>query len=265
MWWLETFHMMVISDYHAGFVQAFKRKDVTASHLNALRTRKGWKVGRGGGRTAGRSPLFSAFEIGWLRRNCKLSPEEYHRSFSATFGRKDVSADRLQEFRKRNHWKSGRVSCFPKGHVPANKGKKMPFNAGSARTQFKKGQRPASAKGVGHEHITKDGYVEILIARRNPHTGADRDFELKHRWLWEQAYGPIPAGMVLKCKGDKLNCDPSNWDLVPRAVLPRLNGINGRGYDAAPAELKPTIMAVTKLEHQVRERSRQGGNKEAAA
>jgi hypothetical protein len=41
---------------------------------------------------------------------------------------------------------------------------------------------------------------------------------------------------------------------VPRALLPRLNGRFGRGYDEAPEELKPTIMAVAKLEHSVRER-----------
>ncbi len=38
----------------------------------------------------------------------------------------------------------------------------------------------------------------------------------------------------------------------PFAQLGRLNGRFGRGYDAAPAELKPTILAVTELEHQAR-------------
>lgn len=35
-------------------------------------------------------------------------------------------------------------------------------------------------------------------------------------------------------------------------LLPRLNGIYGRGYDKAPGELKPVIMAVSKLEHKAR-------------
>lgn len=62
--------------------------------------------------------------------------------------------------------------------------------------------------------------------------------------------------MVLKCKGDPLNTDPSNWEVVPRGVLMRLNG-TGTGpfkriaYDDAPEELKPTLMAMTKLEHAV--------------
>jgi hypothetical protein len=62
--------------------------------------------------------------------------------------------------------------------------------------------------------------------------------------------------MVLKCKGDCLNTDPSNWELIPRALLPRLSGRFGRGYDDAPSELKPTIMAVVKLEQQLYEKRR---------
>jgi hypothetical protein len=41
----------------------------------------------------------------------------------------------------------------------------------------------------------------------------------KHRWLWEHAHGPIPAGMTLKCKGSRLDTDPANWELVPRALI----------------------------------------------
>lgn len=63
----------------------------------------------------------------------------------------------------------------------------------------------------------------------------------------------MPDGYVLKCLGDKLDTDPSNWELVPQGLLPRLNGKSGRAYDHAPAELKPTIMAVAKLEHRARQ------------
>lgn len=132
----------------------------------------------------------------------------------------------------------------------------MPYNANSARTQFKKGGLPLNTKYAGHERVSKDGYVEISVKQTNPHTGYERRYVLKHRWQWEKKHGPIPAGMVLKCKGDHLNTDPSNWELIPRGVLPRLNGRFGRGYDEAPAEVKPAIMAVAKLEHQLRDKGR---------
>ncbi|WP_269212609.1 hypothetical protein [Pseudooceanicola algae] len=41
-------------------------------------------------------------------------------------------------------------------------------------------------------------------------------------------------------------------------MAPRLNGRFGRGYDQAPAEIKPAIMAVTELEHAAREARKRG-------
>ena len=252
MQWLEANRAMIISDYHRAFCAAFGRTDVAAVHLHGLRKRKGWKVGRAPGRFAGRHLLFSAAEIAWLRNNCAMKIQDYHRAFCAQFDRADVSAHQLYQLRKRKKWKTGRDGRFNKGSVPWSKGKKIGNNPGSARTQFKAGQLPLNTKYEGHERVASRGYVEISVKETNPHTGFERRYVLKHRWLWERMHGPIPDGMVLKCKGDQLNTDPSNWELVPRGLLPRLNGKSGRGYDDAPAELKPTIMAVAKLEHQLR-------------
>lgn len=249
--WLEANRTMVISDYHRAFCVAFDRTDVLAIHLHGLRKRKGWKVGRAPGRFAGRHIKFSADEIAWLRDNCTIKIRDYHRSFCAEFDRKDRSAVALHALRKRKGWKTGRDGRFNQGSVPWSKGKKIGNNPGSARTQFKAGQLPHNTKYAGHERVASHGYIEISVEQVNPHTGFERRYVLKHRWLWEQAHGPIPDGMVLKCKGDHRNTDPSNWELVPRGLLPRLNGKSGRGYDEAPPELKATIMAVAKLEHRL--------------
>ena len=86
------------------------------------------------------------------------------------------------------------------------------------------------------------------MAERNPWTGAATRPVHKHRWLWEQANGPVPKGHRLKClDGDKTNCDPSNWEAIPMALAPRLDGRFGRGYETAPAELKPAIMATARI------------------
>jgi hypothetical protein len=199
---------------------------------------------------------YSGAEMQWLEANRMMVISDYHRAFCEAFDRDDVSAFHLHGLRKRKGWKTGRTGHFPKGIVPANKGKKMPFNPNCARTQFKTGRLPHNTKYAGHEHLATHGYVEISVEQTNPHTGFERRYVLKHRWLWEQTNGPIPDGMVLKCKGDHLNTDPSNWECVPRGLLPRLNGRFGRGYDDAPADMKPTIMAVAKLEHRIREKSR---------
>ena len=76
----------------------------------------------------------------------------------------------------------------------------------------------------------------------------------KRGWLWEKLNGPVPEGQRLKClDGAKTNTDPSNWEAIPMAIGPRLNGLCGMGYDKAEPEVKPTIMAIAKLEHRALE------------
>ena len=192
-------------------------------------------------------------ELAWIEANRTRPRAELHSAFCLRFGRKDVSQETLRSLCKRKGWLTGRTGRIPPGSVPPNKGKRMPFNPNSAATQFRKGQRPHTAKDVGHESIDKDGYVRICVAEPNPWTGASTRMVPKHRWLWEQKHGPVPEGCALKClDGNKRNTDPANWEAVPRELLPRLNGRFGRGYDAAPAEIKPVIMATAKLEYAAR-------------
>lgn len=257
MQWLEANRMMVISDYHRAFVAEFGRADVSAANLHGLRKRMGWKVGGTKGRTKGRHLKYTGAEIAWLRERCTMEINAWCAEFRAAFGREDVTPAKLHSMRKRMGWKTGRTGQYEKGAVPANKGKSYPEGVGSRHpnaraTQFKKGQLPHNFHGPGHESIDEHGYVWIVVDRRNPWTGASTWRVHKHRWLWEQQNGPVPKGHVLKCLGEKSNCDPSNWQLVPRGVLPRLNGKSGRDYDHAPAELKPVIMTIAKLEHRVR-------------
>lgn len=261
MAWLQANRAMIISDYHRAFVAAFGRADVAAGHLHALRKRLGWKVGRQPGRFAGRHTRFSPAEIAWLRENRTLPIADYHRAFMAAFSRADVTAENLHGLRKRQGWKTGRTGRFEKGRTSENKGKRCALGTGglhpnAVRTQFRKGASPQNYRGPGHEYVdSQSGYVVLIVDQTNPWSGAATRPVLKHRHLWEQAHGPIPDDMCLKClDGDKANSDPSNWELVPRAILPRLNGRFGLGYDAAPAELKPTIMAVAKLKHQIHRR-----------
>jgi len=265
MAWLEVNRAMVISDYHRAFCETFGRDDVSAAHLHGLRKRKGWKVGRGNGRLSGRHRLFSADEIAWLRASVTLPTQEWHAEFVRLFGRPDISVGQLINLRKNQKWQTGRDGQFVKGQEPQNKGKKCAAGTGglhpnARRTQFKKGQLPHNMQGPGHERIdSKDGYVILIVEETNPWTGAPTRPVHKHRWLWEQKHGPVPDGYALKClDGDKTNCDPSNWELIPRGMLPRLNGGPRKkriAYDQAPAELKSTLMAVAKLEHKVRERA----------
>jgi hypothetical protein len=95
--------------------------------------------------------------------------------------------------------------------------------------------------------------VQIVITDpANPGVQHRRYVE-KHRRLWEEANGPIPADMRLKCRSNnKTNCDPSNWTLVS---CREINRLRDREDDGSPEELKPSILAVTKLENRVRTRA----------
>ncbi|APE43633.1 HNH endonuclease [Sulfitobacter alexandrii] len=206
----------------------------------------------------GRRITYSEAELVFIEALHQLPRRDLHAAFVKWSGRSDVSQANLTALCKRKGWLTGRTGQFVPGQVPPNKGRKMPFNPNSAKTQFKKGARPHTFRGAGHERIdAKDGYVIMIVDEPNPWTGAATRPVQKHRWLWEKVNGPVPEGMCLKClDGDKTNTDPSNWEAIPRAMLPRLNGRFGRGYDVASAELKPTILATAKLEHAVRNRRR---------
>lgn len=243
---------------HAAFVKKFRRhRAVPLGTFKSLCKRSGWLTGRRAGRPAGYSLAYSKTELAFIKRHRKLPRAQIHAEFVAAFPDHAVSFAALKQIIDRNGWHNGRDARFAKGIVPANKGKKMPFNANSARTQFKKGGRHGEArrkyKPIGTERLSKDGYRERKIHDGMP---MQSRWRLVHLVEWEAINGPIPKGMALKCKSDRANTDPSNWDLVPRALLPRLNGKSGRHYDAASPDVKATIMAIAKLEHGIREKRR---------
>lgn len=197
---------------------------------------------------------YSPEELAWVEAHRALPRKELHRRFRDRFGRPDVSQANLTSLCKRRGWLTGRTGRFVKGQQAANKGKTMPYNPKSAATRFRPGHAPENRVPLWSERIGKGGYVEMKVPARNPYTGHETRFMHKHRWLWEQANGPVPEGHFLKClDGDKTNCDPSNWRALPHALKPRLNGRFGRGYDLAPAEVKPSILLTALVEHAARE------------
>jgi hypothetical protein len=224
----------------------------------------------------GRQIPYSSEERDYIRSVSQWPRHEAHASFCQKFRRDEVSLKNFNSLCKRNGWLTGRTGCFVKGEVPHNKGKQCEPGKGgrhpnARRSQFKKGNLPHNTKYLGHERVSKDGYVEISVNQPNPHTGFERRYVLKHKWLWEQLHGPVPEGHALKAlDSNPLNTDPSNWEPVPRGVLARLNGGRFRKtvpYDDAQPEIKPLVMASAKLKHHahqvVKDRLTTGSKKEA--
>lgn len=255
--WIKACSDLPRVELHQLFVQIFDRPEVTFDNIKSLCSRQGWKTGPDRRRrNAGKSRIFTPDQVAWLHANATLTRPGEHAAFLAAFPGSQITHAQIISFRKNHKLKTGRTGQFVKGvkraDNPARKGYAPP---GCEKGWFRKGHVPHTARGVGHESIDpKDGYVWMIVDETNPYTGAPTRRVMKHRWLWEKANGPVPEGYALKClDGDKTNTDPSNWEAVPRGLLPRLNGRSRRGYDTAPAELKPTILAIAKLEHKARE------------
>lgn len=105
------------------------------------------------------------------------------------------------------------------GQVPANKGKKWDEYLTKEQqercriTCYKKGNIPANHRKIGEERTTTDGYIEVKVK-----DGCLNDnWELKHRYIYKQHYGKIPAGYnVIFLDGNKQNTDISNLKLVSK-------------------------------------------------
>ena len=136
-----------------------------------------------------------------------------------------------------------KVGQFRKGHKPFNAGRKQEDYmsaegvANSSRTRFRKGEcrqdNPKNRK-PGYECLrTEKGRSYWWI---KPHDG--RRMMPKHRYIWEQAHGPIPKGMNIQFKdGDTTNCVLDNLYLISRAAQVRKN------WDDLPEERKAACRA----------------------
>ena len=101
---------------------------------------------------------------------------------------------------------------FTKGHVPANKGRRMSpeVYARARATMFKKGDKCWNHREVGSERVNVDGYIEIKVAEPNR-------WRLKHRVIWERVNGAIPRGHNVQFKNhNPLDCRIENLYLISR-------------------------------------------------
>lgn len=120
---------------------------------------------------------------------------------------------------------TGRNGWFEKGHVPANKGKKMSPEQYEKcrRTMFKKGQKPVNTAAIGDESKkSEDDYVYVKVADED--VPSRFNWKEKHRLIYEENYGPIPEGyVVIFLDGNKRNFDPDNLMAISKADNARAN------------------------------------------
>lgn len=141
---------------------------------------------------------------------------------------------------------------FEKGLVPQNKGKRMPdaVRAKVAHTWFKKGQLPHNTK---HE-----GYISV---RRDP-TGRQyfwmnlggKRYQMLHRYLWERANGPVPAGHRVTFRdGNQGNCVLENLELVTDQEAMRRNSIMNW-----PPDIRDAMRLIGRLNNTIKRQDHGG-------
>lgn len=183
-------------------------------------------------------------QLVFLAENTKLmSRAELTIAFNRAFNC-NQTAQKIKAALGNHHISSGRTGHFLKGNKPWNTNTRGLLHVN--KTSFKPGNRPANLRPIGSERIcSKDGFILIKVACDNPYTKAKTRFCHKHVVIWEQEYGKVPQGKVIKfIDGNKLNCTLDNLVCVSRSELLYLNQ---RKYNEYPAEVKPSILAVAKL------------------
>lgn len=175
-------------------------------------------------RNASRKP-WTERQINFLRKHyADMTAEEIavktsHTKYSVLNMARKLGLKKSREFLQRwghhvNETAGSRRHRFQKGHVPANKGKRMEeYMSEDAiervrKNQFKKGRLPHNTRDVGTDCVHADGYV---YHKTKGGTVA------KHRLIWSQHHGEVPEGYVVAFRdGNRQNCDIGNLYLLSR-------------------------------------------------
>ncbi len=241
------YQAMHVRDLTRAFNKTFGTEKTDGMIEAALKKRK-IKCGRSHKyRLIQRLRIFTPEQARFLRNNYTGNSIEYLTRLFNTIYKTDMRESQIKAFVKNRGITSGRTGRFEPGHKPWNTGTKGKGLTGRNITSFKKGNVPPNRKPLASERIdSKDGYTLIKVAEPDPHTGFPTRYKHKHVHIWEQANGPVPEGMILAFRdGDKTNTALENLMLISRAELLRLNK---HGYKDSPDVLKPSVLALAKLE-----------------
>lgn len=170
----------------------------------------------------------------------------------------EISGDAISNYLQRHNLHSGRTGRFEPGRTAENKGRTWaeympPASQAQCRaTTFKKGNHPQTYVPVGTEVIDGGGYRKRKVADPNR-------WQFVHRMVWEQHFGPIPAGHVVAFRdGDKANRAPENLVLLSRAE----NAVRNRHLIqlAETPEQHRAVIALAKLKTEISRREKEDGN-----
>ena len=243
-----------IPDLTAAFNQRFGTNKMRTAIKSAMSNHK-IRSGRPKGNPKGTFRKFTPEQAQFIRVVYKrLSLPDLTKALNARFRiRKTIW--QLRAFTRNHRITSGRTGYFAPGQKPWNAGTRGMGICKANRGSYQKGNIPGNIRPTGAERVdTKDGYLLVKVAERDPHTGAATRFKAKHVVLWERKHGKVPPGMAVVFRdGRKDHCTIKNLMLVTRAELLQMNRLR---YREMPDELKPSLLLLGKLKLKVGARRR---------
>jgi len=176
-------------------------------------------------------------QIDWLREHRQsLKTSELANLFNATFNT-NINVLAIRATCHRYHILSLNDGRFVANLTPWNKG--ITGLRYSVATEFKKGNTPHNHVPIGTETFKYNDYLWVKIAEPNK-------WKQKHKLIWESVHGPQPPNtIIIFLDGDCKNLVPDNLHLLTRRELLQLNR---NRYSQAHTEIKPAVLALSKLQ-----------------
>lgn len=226
--------------------------DFTVSKMHAYKTNHKLRSGIRYNGSDKKEKLFPDEIADFIRANALgMYDKDLTELVNKTFGT-EYKVKQIGFYKSNHHISSGLTGYFEKGHVPQNKGKKMPAEQYEkcARTMFKKGNIPQNHRPVGSERIGKDGYLQVKVAEPNK-------WQQKNVYMYEQYHNvKVPKGhKVIFLDQDITNFDVNNLVLISNNEMCRLN--QNRRISKC-ADITKTNITLTKLEIAIRDKIKKG-------
>lgn len=128
---------------------------------------------------------------------------------------------------------------FKPGSVPQTKGMKGIHL--SPHTEFRPGSIPPNRQEVGALRINSMGDLDIKVAP------GPRQWVSMRLYVWEQAYGPVPPGMLICVR----NHDPHDTQLHNLFLATRAENIAHNLHVRYPKELRCTMQLAGRIRNRI--------------
>lgn len=195
----------------------------------------------------------------WIEANCQGKTwaqvlEEFNEHFGINY-----PLNQLIYKAKNAKWRNGYDAKFKKGAESWQKGR--PLNEKQrttlAKYHFEKGHRPLNQLPIGTERVDQMGYTWVKLSE---HAGGKKydNWQPKHKWLWEQAHGPLEEGqIVIFLDGDKTNFDLDNLEAITKAENAILNI---KGWRSEDPDLSRIGVAAARIVKEAARRQKEESN-----